>query len=92
LARAEKELEEAEKDKKFPTCYIAVMRKKEEAQRKEPEVRRKAEEEARRKETIKDMVVVRWFDEGESFEDLWTWRKYSFNGGPMPLPPPGSFC
>jgi hypothetical protein len=70
LARAEKELEEAEKDKKFPTCYIVVMRKKEEAQRKEPEVRRKAEEEARRKEIIKDMVVVRWFDEGQSFEDL----------------------
>jgi hypothetical protein len=47
LARAEKELEEAEKDKKFLTRYITVMRKKEEDQRKKKaEVQRKMEEEA----------------------------------------------
>jgi hypothetical protein len=50
LASVEKELEEAEKDKKFLTRYITVIRKKEEeARRKEAEVQRKAEEEARKK-------------------------------------------
>jgi hypothetical protein len=43
LARGKKELEEAEKDKKFLTCYIAVMRKKEE------EAWRKKEAEAQRR-------------------------------------------
>jgi hypothetical protein len=49
LARAEKELEEVEKDKNFLTHYITVMRKEEAWRKKEVEVRRKAEEEARRK-------------------------------------------
>jgi hypothetical protein len=43
LARGKKELEEAEKHKKFLTCYIAVMRKKEE------EAWRKKEAEAQRR-------------------------------------------
>jgi hypothetical protein len=73
LARSEKELKDAEKDKKFLTRYI--MRKKEDAQRKEAKVRRKAkeeawkkaEEEAQRKETIKD-IVVQWSDEDQNFK------------------------
>jgi hypothetical protein len=45
LARSEKELKDAEKDKKFLTHYI--MRKKEDAQRKkEAKVQRKVKEEA----------------------------------------------
>jgi hypothetical protein len=44
LARSEKELKDAEKDKKFLTRYI--MKKKEDAQRKkDAKVRRKAKEE-----------------------------------------------
>jgi hypothetical protein len=74
LALDEKQLQRARKDNQLLTRYIHGRRKKE-VQNKEEEAQKKAENEARRKETIKDMVVARWSDEGQSSKDVRTWRK-----------------
>jgi hypothetical protein len=71
LALAEKEFQQTRKDNQALPRYINARRKKEEAQRKEEVARKKAEEEARKKV----MVVARRSDEGQSFKDVWTWRK-----------------
>jgi hypoxanthine phosphoribosyltransferase len=71
MALAKKELQQVRKDNQALARYIHVRRMKQEAQKKEEEAWKKVENEVRKKA----MMVARRSNEGQSSNDVQTWRK-----------------
>jgi hypothetical protein len=71
MALAKKELQQVGKDNQALTRYIHARRMKQEAQKKEEEAWKKVENEVRKKV----MMVARRSNEGQSSNDVQTWRK-----------------
>jgi hypoxanthine phosphoribosyltransferase len=71
MALAKKELQQVRKDNQALARYIHVRRMKQEARKKEEEAWKKVENEVRKKA----MMVARKSNEGQSSNDVQTWRK-----------------